>query len=140
MANFLFSWDEDELNEAASDAALFRPEQLQEMAFRYLRALIFQHESIEVYYLVSMMANDNAEDIGIYSSYVEDRQVLAYLYATLVSIECNFEPGSQEVIDCALEAAASQRGKHKHQMNVNHLEAVFRKSQSNTDLDPDGQS
>ena len=66
MANTIFSWDEEELKEASSDALQFSPEQLHAMALRYLKALIFQHEAIECYYLVNMVTGENCEFIGVY--------------------------------------------------------------------------
>lgn len=138
MANIIFSWDEEELKEASSDALQFSPEQLHALALRYLKALIFQHEAIECYYLVNMVTGENCEFIGVYTAYVEDRQILSNQLAILESVSCEFEAPSQEIVDVALDIAANERGKLKHQMNVSQLEDLFRKSQSNTDLDTDG--
>ena len=138
MANVIFSWDDEELKEASADALLFSPEQLQAMATRYLKALVFQHEAIELFYLINMVTEENCEFIGVFTAYVEDRQILSNLLAILDSVSCEFEPPNKEIVDTALEVAANERGKLKHQMDVNQLEDLFRKSQSNPDLDTDG--
>ena len=137
MANIIFSWDDDELKEASSDALLFSPEQLQAMALRYLKALVFQHEAIEIYYLINMVTGENCDFIGVFTAYVEDRQILTNLMTVLDSVSCEFEPPNKEVVDAALDVAASERGKLKHQLNVHLLEDIFEKSQNNPDLDPD---
>jgi hypothetical protein len=135
MANIIFSWDDDELKEASSDALLFNPEQLQAMALRYLKALVFQHEAIEIYYLINMVTNENCDFIGVFTAYVEDRQILSHLLTVLDNVSCEFEPPNNEVVDAALDVAASERGKLKHQLNVNLLEDLFEKSEP--DIDPD---
>ena len=69
---------------------------------------------------------------------MEDRQILSNQLAILESVSCEFEAPTGEIVDVALDIAANERGKLKHQMNVSQLEDLFRKSQSNPDLDTDG--